>query len=198
MNEPVICGFPLVITAFVVGAEMMRPSSTIANWFRTPVRAFSRAVTLPNSSEPLALKTMLTAQTPVLTPWLLEFWPLVASEIVSPATSTGPRMYLYCWRPFWATSQVMSGLPAGATFVFAASTLSQLKSVNCFCRAGVTYATSLPLVGLVLGVDWSGASETLGFGVGVGLPTALVAAASDTRTARNSSLADDSMRSIVA
>ena len=29
---PVIWGFPLVITALVVGAEITRPSSTMANW----------------------------------------------------------------------------------------------------------------------------------------------------------------------
>ncbi len=127
VNEPVICGLPSVMTAFVVGAEMMRPSSTIANWFFTPVSALSRVVTAANSLVPVALNTMLTAHWPVLTPWLLELSPLVASVIVSPATSTGPRMYLY-WP---ASSQVMSGFFGSATFVFAASTLSQVKSVNC-------------------------------------------------------------------
>ncbi len=129
-----ICGLPLLMTAFVVGAEMMRPSSTIANWLRTPVSALRRVVTLPNSCEPLELKTMLTAHWPVVVPWLLVTTPLVASVMVSPATSTGPRMYLR-----WPlTSQVISGWSAGATFVFAASTLSQVKSVYCFCNAGVT------------------------------------------------------------
>ena len=83
-------------------------------------------------------------------------------------------------------------------FVFAASTLSQVKSVNCFCNAGVTYASSLPSVGLVLGVDGNGASEAPEVGVGFGLPTVLVGAAVATSTARNSSLAEDWMRLRVA
>ncbi len=81
VNEPVICGLPSVMTALVVGAEMMRPSSTIANWFCAPVSALSRVVTVANSLLPFELKMMFTAHWPVLVPWLVVTSPALASEM---------------------------------------------------------------------------------------------------------------------
>jgi hypothetical protein len=96
--------------------------------------------------------------------------------------------------------------------VFAVSRSAQSKSSNSFCSSGVTQALSLALLGLIAGVgspdgdadgesegEEDGASVSPGVGVGVGVsPTLETAAASESMTARNSSLAEDSMRSIVA
>ncbi len=93
-KEPVICGLPSVITARVRGAEMTLPSSTMANWFCAPSRPLRRVVTSAKARVPVPSKTMFTAHSPVVAPLCVVTCPLVASEMFSPLTSTGPRMYL--------------------------------------------------------------------------------------------------------
>src|SRR6185312_6064197 len=167
---PVICGLPLVITALVVGAEITWPSSTIANWWRAPVSVYRRVVTAPKSFAPLLLKTMLTAHWPVTAPWLVATWPAEASAIVSPETSTGPRMYLVSCCPLsreLGSSQVMSGLSGSATFAPVSSALLQSKLANFAASSGVTHAGSLAFLGLV--------ALSLGVSLGVGLAPGLAA-----------------------
>ena len=104
---------------------MTLPSSTIAKRLRTSLvpKANSRCVTLANWSVPLPLKTMFTAQVPVFAPCVVVMRPLLASAIVSPDTSTGPRMYL----KLPSVSQVTKGSSAGATLAPSASSWAQLK-----------------------------------------------------------------------
>ena len=95
------------------------------------------------------------------------------------------------------SSQVISGLSAGAVLVFLAASEPHENASNCACSAGVTQARSLPFVGLVDGVDWRPGA---GLGAGVVLPsaptTSLVGPPA-TSTGRKSSLALDLMRSSV-
>src|SRR3954451_15846774 len=101
------------MAALVVGAVITLPSRTTANRLRGSGSATNRVVTFENWGVPLPLKTMLTAQVPVLTPWLEVIVPALASAIVLPATSMGPRMKTTdpsSW-------QVIKGLFAGARLV---------------------------------------------------------------------------------
>jgi len=50
-----------------------------------------RVVTFAKSLVPWALNTMLTAHSPVLTPWLDWIVPALASVMSEPSVSTGPR-----------------------------------------------------------------------------------------------------------
>src|SRR5690606_32684293 len=99
-------------------------------------------------------------------------WAL-ASLMVSPATSTGPRMYLYA--P--SSSQVTSGSADGAMFAPLWSSDAQSKFVYCSKTYGVMYASSLALVGATVGVRSrvdSGTGDALG--PAVGSPIALTEA----------------------
>jgi hypothetical protein len=98
-------------------------------------------------------------------------------------------------------SHVTSGWSAGATFAPSASRSAQSKFVYWSAKAGVIQLVSLASVGDTLGVDSSdglASSEGAGVSVDPSSPTAVVAAASVLSTGRNSSLADDWMRSSVA
>ena len=62
MKFPVICAWPFVITAFVEGAVITRPSRVIANWFCGLGRPKSLEVTKPNEFVPSASNSRFTAQ----------------------------------------------------------------------------------------------------------------------------------------
>jgi hypothetical protein len=85
--------------------------------------------------------------------------PLDASTMVSPETSTGPRMYLNAF----SVSHVMSGSSAGATLAALASTEAQSKSRYSWYSASETQFGSLASVGLAVGVV---ESDSVGSGVG--------------------------------
>ena len=141
---------------------------------------------------------MLTAQTLVAFPRLSVDSELVELEMFSPDTSTGPRMYLNCA----SSSHVTNGTSGSATLVFASLSVAQEKLVNWSPSAGVTQLRSLAFVGLTLGVaSRGGAFGSLGEGDGVSgspsAPTSETAAASVTSTGRNSSFAEDWIRSRV-
>ncbi len=84
-----------MITAFVDGAVITRPSRVMANWFAGLCRPKSLEVTKPKASEPAPSNSKLTAQVLVLAPVWVVTVPALASEMFAPCTSTGPRMYLY-------------------------------------------------------------------------------------------------------
>ncbi len=95
------------------------------------------------------------------------------------------------------SSQVIRGFFGSAAAAFWVVTWSQVNAANSAARRGVTYARSLALVGLVLGVAGR-VLKSEADGVGVADPTVLVDAAFVSRTARNSSFALSSMLLIVA
>ncbi len=210
---PVMEGLPLVTTPCVTGAEMTSLSSTNANWLRGDSSVIRRVDMSPNCFVPSPSKTRLTDHVPVLTPWLDCWRPLVASEIVLPSTSTGPRTYFAA--P--SSEQAMIARSAGAACPSFSGAVAQSYAANSAWRRGVTHETSLGPVGSAVGsserVEGSGVASAAGVsaagvepsagadpsvGVGVGVAATEAVPAAPMSTGRSSSFADDCRRCMVA
>src|SRR5215212_3886539 len=90
---PVICADPVRMAAWVVGAEIARLSSTIANRFWLPVRFTSRDVTSPKRFVPSPENVRFTWYAVPLKPWELVSRLALAPVTSVPDSSDGPRMY---------------------------------------------------------------------------------------------------------
>jgi hypothetical protein len=118
VNEPEISALPseMMTPGSSDGAEMTRPSSTIANWFCGEDRPCSRSVTSANWRVPVRSNSRFTAQLFVTAPDWLTWRPELAFAMCEPSTSTGPRMYLT--------------VPSGSQVTIAASAATCLPPVR--------------------------------------------------------------------
>ncbi len=152
------------------GAEMTRPSSTIANRLVGSGIVYSRVVTLRNLSAPLLLKFSRTSQVVDVPPFWVGCSPAVALAMSLPSTSTGPRMY---FSPR-SCEQVTSGFFGSSVPPCSAEVSVQSSATNRCSIAGVIQRGSLAFVGAGVGVA-PPVGVTLGFVVALGVVVAVLA-----------------------
>lgn len=160
-NEPEMIAWPFGITLLTCGAEITRPSSTMANWSRGGSRSSSRVVASAKMPVPASSNSRLTTHSLVNEPCAVTFSPELAPAIMSPSISTGPSAYLAV-PPTWQVTNALSGSPTWFAPPVRFSGSVQSSSLNCATTSSVSQARSLGSAGSVPSVG----ADSVGSGVG--------------------------------